>query len=93
MGDTTRGLYDKFTIRRTDGADLIVGGKHWECEYFVLDRTHDKFARAALLAYADACAAEYPLLAADLRRDLTVGEAIGDKPGKLYPLDPSGDQR
>lgn len=67
MGDPTRGLYNKFVVRRTDGTDDI-GGKHYGCEYFVLDRTHDKFAAAALRAYADACESEYPLLAADIRK-------------------------
>ncbi len=41
--------------------------KHERCRYFVLDLDHDAFAAPALLAYADACAAEYPALAADLR--------------------------
>lgn len=66
MGDKTRGLYEKFTVTRNDGSSE-PGGKHHGCEYFVLDLTHDKHANAALLAYADSCAAEYPLLAADLR--------------------------
>lgn len=66
MGDKSRGLYNKFFVERTDGASA-PGGKHHGCEYFVLDLRHDKYAGAALLAYADACAAEYPLLAADLR--------------------------
>lgn len=66
MGDPTRGLYNKFEVRRVDGSSE-PGGKHHGCEYFVLDLTHDKHAPAALLAYANSCAAEYPLLAADLR--------------------------
>lgn len=73
MSDKTRGLYDKFTVRRKDGSSE-PGGKHHGCEYFVLDLTHDKHASAALLAYADSCAAEYPLLAADLREKASGGE-------------------
>jgi len=70
MGDKTRGLYGKFHVERTDGKSA-PGEKHDGCEYFVLDLTHDPFAVPALKAYADACAAEYPLLAADLRPKVT----------------------
>jgi hypothetical protein len=66
MGDRARGLYNKFIVQRADGSDA-PGGKHHGCEYFVLDVTHDKYAAAALRAYAEACATEYPLLARDLR--------------------------
>lgn len=57
------GLYNKFNVTRTDGP----GGKHDGCRYFVLDLNHDPFARAALIAYADACEGRCPELAADLR--------------------------
>lgn len=66
MGDKTRGVHHKYDIRRTDGSDE-PGGKHDGCAYFVLDLDHDPHAKPALLAYADSCAAEYPLLAQDLR--------------------------
>ncbi|MGE5523418.1 MAG: hypothetical protein ACM3SS_06875, partial [Rhodospirillaceae bacterium] len=66
MGDKSRGLYHKFNVERTDGSSA-PGGKHHGCDYFVLDMTHDAFAKAALTAYADACEKEYPLLADDLR--------------------------
>lgn len=66
MSDKKRGLYLKFEVTRTDGSSE-PGGKHHGCEYFVLDLTHDKHAKAALLAYAESCELEYPLLAADLR--------------------------
>lgn len=66
MGDTSRGLYGKFFVERTDGKSA-PGQKHHDCDYFVLDITHDPYAKAALLAYADSCEAQYPLLAADLR--------------------------
>ncbi len=65
MGDPKRGLYGKFRIERTDGKSA-PGEKHDGCDYFVLDLTHDKFALAALLAYAEACKEEFPLLANDL---------------------------
>jgi hypothetical protein len=64
--DKDRGLYGKFNVTRTDGSSN-AGGKHADCEHFVLDMTHDKFASTAMLAYADACEAEYPQLARDLR--------------------------
>jgi len=70
VGDKSRGLFRKFEgITRTDGSSE-PGGKHYDCDYFVLDMTHDAHAPAALRAYADSCAAEYPLLAEDLRRKL-----------------------
>lgn len=69
MGDKSRGLYNKFTVERTDGTSAS-GQKHDGCEYFVLDLTHDKFTIPALAAYIDACTVEYPRLAADLRAQL-----------------------
>ena len=62
---STKGLYNKFSVTRTDGRDA-PGEKHEGCEYFVLDLTHDKYAIPALKAYAKACSAEFPQLAADL---------------------------
>lgn len=60
------GLYNKFNvIRRTDGSSA-PGRKHDGCRYFVLDLTHDPFARSAIIAYADACEGKCPELAADL---------------------------
>jgi hypothetical protein len=73
MGDRTRGITDKFRISRTDGTSE-PGGKHHACDYFVLDLDHDPFAIPALRAYADACEAEYPLLAADLRAKIAAHE-------------------
>jgi hypothetical protein len=64
--DNSIGLYRKYRVERTDGSSE-PGGKHHECEYFVLDLIHDKHAKAALLAYAESCKTEYPLLAHDLR--------------------------
>jgi hypothetical protein len=66
MSDPARGLYNKYRVERADGSSK-AGGKHADCEYFVLDLTHDKHAKAALLAYAESCKTEYPLLSHDLR--------------------------
>jgi hypothetical protein len=65
VSDNSRGLYNKFHVERTDGTSA-PGGKHEGCKYFVLDLSHDKHARAALLAYAKSCRAEYPFLSQDL---------------------------
>jgi hypothetical protein len=59
------GLYKKFNVERVDGSSG-PGGKHENCEYFVLDIKHDKFAIPAMAAYADACEYEYPELAEDI---------------------------
>jgi hypothetical protein len=67
MGDKTRGIYGKFIVERTDGKSA-PGKKHDGCDYFVLDLHHDPFALPAAIAYAEACRAEYPLLADDLDR-------------------------
>lgn len=66
MDDKEQGLYHKFEVARTDGSSG-PGGKHEQCYYFVLDVDHDPYARPALLAYADACEDEYPMLSSDLR--------------------------
>ena len=65
MGDKTKGLYEKFTVTRTDGKSE-PGEKHEGCKYFVLDLIHDKHAVAAISAYANSCENEYPLLSKDL---------------------------
>ena len=69
MNDRKHGLYEKFNVRRTDGSSQ-PGGKHHDCNHFVLDLTHDKHGRVALAAYADSCEREFPQLAADLRKKL-----------------------
>jgi len=68
------GLYRKFEVTRTDGRSE-VGEKHHNCAYFVIDMDHDRFAAPALLAYANACEAEFPLLAQDLREAIARVEA------------------
>ncbi len=62
-----QGLYNKFVVHRTDGKSA-PGQKHDGCSYLVLDLDHDKFARPAVIAYAEACREEYPELSADLFR-------------------------
>lgn len=56
------GLYGKFKVERRYDPDH----KHQDCEYFVLDLVHDKFAAVALRAYAKACRKEFPQLSVDL---------------------------
>jgi hypothetical protein len=62
------GLYNKFSVHREDGSSG-PGCKHERCTFFVLDLNHDKFAVPAIRAYAEACEAEYPELARDLRHE------------------------
>jgi len=52
MSSKDRGLYKKFNVTRTDG-ESRPGGKHDGCSYFVLDLTHDPFARDAALQYCE----------------------------------------
>ena len=60
------GIYRKYIVERADGSSG-PGGKHENCTYFILDWLHDPFAIPAARAYADACEATLPHLAADLR--------------------------
>jgi len=76
------GIYWKFWVRRTDGSSR-PGGKHEACEYFVLDWHHDPFAAPAALAYAAACEAKYPELAADLRRKANA--RVANQPSQPTP--------
>jgi hypothetical protein len=76
--DKNRGLYEKFTVIRTDGSSA-EGGKHHGCFYFVLDLDHDKFAINALRAYAVACEKEYPALASDMKKIIARKIAEMDK--------------
>lgn len=62
MNDQERGLYGKYRVSRIEDPT----GKHKDCEYYVLDLVHDKYAMAALAAYAGACRQEFPLLSFDL---------------------------
>lgn len=75
MSDTTRGLFQKFYVERTDGTSA-AGRKHDGCDYFVLDLTHDPFALPALAAYAKACRSKYPALAKDLDAKVATMRAL-----------------
>ena len=81
MGDRNRGFIpDKFYVARVDGAS-VLGGKHHNCEYFVLDLDHDPHAIAAIRAYADSCGRNgYELLARDLLAKITEREVEGSAP-------------
>ena len=72
--DYNLGLYRKFHVERTDGQSA-PGKRHDNCQYFVLDVDHDQFAGAALRAYRDECAHEFPKLAADIDKLLN-GETV-----------------
>jgi hypothetical protein len=63
--DKTTGLRQRYSVIRLDGSSAL-GGKHENCDYFVLDLQHDAFAKAALRAYAAAARADFPNLAEDL---------------------------
>lgn len=66
MSDKSLGLFQKFRVERTDGKSA-PGEKHADCQYFVLDLTHDPYAIPAVRAYAASAAANgYHALAADL---------------------------
>lgn len=79
MGDSKRGLYEKFKVERTDGSSA-EGGKHHGCAYYVLDFSHDKHAVPAMAAYAASCEAEYPLLAKDIRQLISEMEGVDHSP-------------
>lgn len=76
LADTQQGLFKKFDIQRDDGQDL-PGGKHYGCEYFVLDLTHDPYALPALAAYAEACSGTHPYLAKDLQEKWKLPKSDG----------------
>lgn len=76
------GLYEKFAVSRTDGSSL-PGGKHHDCEYFVLDLDHDPHAIPALEAYIQSCQVDYPLLARDLRLQIA---AIKLRGTSIFPF-------
>lgn len=64
--DKSKGLYNKFSVTRVDGSSHY-GKKHNQCEYFVLDLTHDPLAIPAIRAYSlEASKAGYTKLAEDL---------------------------
>lgn len=73
MGDKTKGIHRKYVVDRVDKTDVMEGDKHFDCELFVLDLTHDKHAIPAIKAYIESCRKDgYELLAEDLERKLEV---------------------
>lgn len=50
LPNTKQGLYRKFEVYRTDRSDAGPDCKPWNCDYFVIDVTHDQFAKAAPMA-------------------------------------------
>lgn len=60
-----QGVFKKFEVLRMDGSHL-PGRKHEGCNYFVLDLTCDPHAKAAMLAYAEACKETHPVLSAEI---------------------------
>jgi len=72
------GLFQKFVCYRRDGKDQ-PGGPKQGAWYFVLDCFNDPYARAAARAYADACEAELPELAEDLRSVLDSWEPVPEE--------------
>ncbi|NDI85040.1 hypothetical protein [Undibacterium crateris] len=85
-----QGLFQKFIVARTDGKDA-PGQKHCGCEYFVLDVKHDQHAKAALAAYAIACAESHPDLRNDLvRRYALPPPEVAHKPSGYFKADLNG---
>ena len=79
--DKTKGLYGKYYVERINDKK----GKHKNCQYFVLDLVHDKYAYPALIAYREACKEEYPQLADDLFKIIAIKEAKKLFPKKVNP--------
>ncbi len=75
---TKKGLHNKFTVSRVDGQDQKDDDKHFKCDYFVLDLTHDRHALPALHAYAKSVLDEKPELAIDLLSFVHYNARIGD---------------
>lgn len=90
MDKRGQGIYEKFTVKRTDGTDA-PGGKHENCRHFVLDLNHDPHAIPALRAYADSAEKDgYVPLAAELRFIADGAEtalASVNRPRKTVTLD------
>ncbi len=73
------GVKKKYQVKRLDGKDCR-GGKHENCAYYVLDLNHDRYAVAALEAYANACRLDYPELAGDIDEWVDFMRTGQDKP-------------
>ena len=70
-GDDVAGT-SKLTLTRENGEAIEPSEKHAQCETFVLDLVHDRYARYALEHYVQYVEREYPQLAQDLRRVLNL---------------------
>lgn len=73
-----QGLFAKFTVLRNDMKDE-PGKKHADCDYFVLDVSHDPYAKAALSAYAAACRETHPDLSADMVKRYSLSPLQNEK--------------
>lgn len=60
-----QGVFRKFEVYRVDGSSA-KGRKHFGCEYFVLDLSHDPHAAAAMTVYGQSCAKTHPVLSAQI---------------------------
>lgn len=61
----TSSIYKKYNTHRTDGKSA-PGERHANCEYFVLDLTHDVHCIDALTGYAVSCSTTHPKLSRDI---------------------------
>lgn len=88
QSDNEVGLYNKYLVERIDRSE-----KHRDCEYFVLDITHDPHARAALHAYAVSCSQDHPKLAEDLYEiSYSIAKAKYDKRAVEVKIEPNEDK-
>lgn len=78
----SEGLFEKYKVQRVDDRDQ-PGEKHYRCALFVLDLTHDPWARYAAQRYAHWIESENPQLAQDIRNLIVVLErgAADEAPG------------
>lgn len=58
----SKGLYAKYIVKHVDDSE----GKHDDCSFFVLDLTHDPYARMAARSYAIVCKETNPTLSKEL---------------------------
>lgn len=60
------GYYEKYNVSRKDGRDQ-PGGDREGAQYFVLDLSHDRFARLAMNVYLAVSRSELPALTQSMR--------------------------
>jgi hypothetical protein len=89
--DADKDLRLAYETPRGTVVEVFPREKHERCRYYVLDLDHDRHSRAALWGYLSSCEAEYPALAADLRKMLDGSpapaspQATPTNPGKDAP--------